>query len=184
MGTESRVQFLKKYIKYTNGTQVDYNLMIKKRDFTIPEVPDVLNLKIKKANSADSLILLDLEVEYQKEEVALNASKLNKSIIYKNLKNNLNEHVVYFLTNGVNVLAKAGTNAIGYKWNQIGGVFTDSKYRNKGLSTWLMNYLLSELEKDGKKTVLFVKDNNFAAEKVYTKLGFEKICKFIIYYYI
>ncbi len=184
MGIEERVQLLKKYIYQGNGVQIDYNLMVKKNDYMTPAFPGLSNLSIRKAGPDDSAALLNLEIEYQKEEVMLDPSTIDNTQIYHNLRGILDRQTFYYVTKGVIPIAKAGTNAIGHEWNQIGGVYTDKDFRKRGLSTWLMDHLLVELERSGKKTVLFVKENNKAAEKVYVKLGFEKIKNFNIVYYL
>ncbi|MDA3810652.1 MAG: GNAT family N-acetyltransferase [Spirochaetaceae bacterium] len=184
MGTEERVQFLSSYVTWKTGTQINYDLMVKEHNFLIPLEPDIPDFQIKKACPDDSAVLLSLELAYQKEEVFLDPTLINNSQIYHNLRSTLNDQEVFYVTSGLRPLAKAGTNAIGHKWNQIGGVYTDEKFRNHGISTWLMNHILNILEKDGKKTVLFVKEDNHAAEKVYTKLGFVIVKKFNIIYFI
>lgn len=184
MGTEERVQLISKYLSIKERTLIDYNLMIKEHTYISPHKPDIDNLFLKKACPDDSAVLLSLEIEYQKEEVFLDPSLIKSSHIYHNLRTTLNNQTIYYLTKGITPIAKAGTNAVGHKWNQIGGVYTDREFRNRGISTWLMDEILKILEKDGKKTVLFVKENNKAAEKVYTKLGFAKKKRFIIIYYL
>jgi predicted GNAT family acetyltransferase len=184
MGTEERVQLLKKQLNLNQGKQINYNLMVKEFNYLKPLKPDIKDLQIKKATPDDSASLLGLELEYQKEEVFLDISNINTTQIYHNLRNTLYTQEIYYACRGIIPIAKAGTNAIGHKWNQIGGVFTEKKDRGQGLSTWLMNYLLEQIEKDGKKTVLFVKENNSAAEKVYNKLGFIIKKKFNIIYFI
>ena len=184
MGTEERVQILHRQIDWNQGTQVNYNLMIKGHDHIRAPKPYIQELGIQKATPEDAAVLLSLELEYQKEEVFLDSSLINNSQIYHNLRTSLLEQEVYYVTSGIVPIAKAGTNAIGQKWNQIGGVYTEKDFRSKGLSSWLMDYILNILESDGKKTVLFVKEENIAAEKVYTKLGFEKKKNFNIIYYV
>jgi len=184
MGTEERVSLLTNNLKYKNGRQIDYNLMIREHDHIKAAKPEIKNLSFLKACPDDSAVLLGMELEYQKEEVFLNPSLIKNSQIYHNLRSTLNEQVVYYINTGIIPIAKAGTNAIGHKWNQIGGVYTEKNYRNQGVSTWLMDKFLEIVEKDGKKTVLFVKESNIAAERVYNKLGFETRKKFKIIYYI
>lgn len=184
MGTEERTDLLRPHLNESKEFSVNYNLMIRKEKSFVPPLPEKGIYSILKAGPDDAASLLGLEIDYQKEEVFIDPTQIDSSRIYHNLRSSLNEQIIYYVSNGILPVAKAGTNAIGYKWNQIGGVFTDKSFRGCGISTWLMHYLLDILEKEGKKTVLFVKDNNQAAEKVYNKLGFEKAKKFNITYYI
>lgn len=183
MGTQERVQLLSSQFKIPNSKVIDYNLMIREHDHMKIQMPHMPNLHITKAGPDDSASLLGLELEYQKEEVFLDPTLIKSSQIYHNLRSLLCEQKIFYISDHFVPVAKAGTNAIGHKWNQIGGVYTDKKYRNRGLSTWLMEYILDILKQDGKKSVLFVKENNIAAEKVYNKLGFENKKKFNIIYY-
>lgn len=183
MGTEDRVQLISNVLNKKNGNKVHYNLMRREHDHIKQVKPQIKDLQIIKATPDDAAVLLGLELDYQREEVFLDPSSIKNAQIYHNLRTTLNEQEIFYVTSGVTPIAKAGTNAIGHKWNQIGGVYTDKNFRNIGLSTWLMEYILDYLEQDGKKTVLFVKENNKAAEKVYNKLGFENKKKFNIIYY-
>ena len=184
MGTEERVDSLRNHFEINNEKKINYNLMIREHKHFQPIMPQIENFKVLKAEPDDSAALLGLELEYQREEVFLDPTQIKNTQIYHNLRSSLNDQIVYYMTKDIVPIAKAGTNSRGHKWNQIGGVYTDREYRNKGISSWLMYNLLDILENDGKKTVLFVKDSNKAAEKVYTKLGFEIKKKFNIIYYI
>lgn len=184
MGTEERVKLLRDSLNANNGKLISYNLMIKEQNYLEPLMPDIDNLKIKKASRDDCSLLLPLELEYQIEEVFLDPSHIDSTQIYHNLHQTLSTQEIFYITKGNKAIAKAGTNAMGHKWNQIGGVYTEKEFRNCGLSTWLMNYVLEKLEMEGKKTVLFMKKNNLSAEKVYNKLGFVKKKDFSIIYYL
>ncbi|MCK5198965.1 MAG: GNAT family N-acetyltransferase, partial [Spirochaetales bacterium] len=66
--------------------------------------------------------------------------------------------------------------------NQIGGVYTKPEYRNRGISTLLMQMLLNGIHKSGKKAVLYVKKGNKPALALYRKLGFRIIDEYSAYY--
>lgn len=183
MGTEERVQLIRSSIDMEKQQRIRYNLMVREHNYVKPIKPHISDLKIIKACPDDAAVLLGLELKYQREEVFLNPTSIKNTQIYHYLRTSLNEQEIFYVTSGITPIAKAGTNAIGHKWNQVGGVYTDTDYRKCGLSTWLMDYLLDYLEQKGKKTVLFVKESNKSAEKVYNKLGFENKKKFNIIYY-
>jgi hypothetical protein len=56
--------------------------------------------------------------------------------------------------------------------NQIGGVYTREKYRNKGICKTMVTELCKRIIKRGKKPVLMVKKHNIPAVKAYERLGF------------
>ena len=100
-----------------------------------------------------------------------------------NLKRTLKDQRVFVaLLNGIPV-AKAGTNARGYGYDQIGGVFTRVKLRNRGIGTTVMQTLMKEIAKDGKKVCLFVKKTNPSALAMYANIGFKTVGEYRISYY-
>ncbi|MBN2658122.1 MAG: GNAT family N-acetyltransferase [Spirochaetales bacterium] len=184
MGTVERVDLLRPFLNRNSEIPVNYNLMVKKSSIVPSLSPPFSDLTIHRASPDDSALLLGLELEYQKEEVFLDPTQIDRSRIYHNLRGTLNEQIVFYVLSNSRPVAKAGTNARGIDWNQIGGVFTERDMRNNGISSWLMAQLLDYLENDGKKTVLFVKEGNISAEKVYNKLGFQRTKGFKIIYYL
>ena len=95
----------------------------------------------------------------------------------------LEKQIVFALFEGDRAVAKAGTNAIGKNFAQIGGVFTDVAFRNRGFATFLTNYAAQRLSEKGKKVILFVKKKNESAKRAYAKAGFAQFGTFRIVYY-
>ncbi|MBB6478681.1 GNAT family N-acetyltransferase [Spirochaeta isovalerica] len=184
MGTEERVELLRPFLNREKEIPVNYNLMVKEAYGLPVQSPLSADCSIHLAGPDDSASLLGLELEYQREEVFLDPTQIDSSRIYHNLRGTLSEQIVFYVLRNSLPVAKAGTNARGYAWNQIGGVYTDKSMRNQGFSTKLMSHLIGYLEKEGKKTTLFVKENNVSAEKVYNKLGFQRRKGFTIIYYL
>jgi len=64
---------------------------------------------------------------------------------------------------------------------QLGGVVTHPDYRRKGYAKQCVSALCSHYFDEGKSTaILFTRDDNIAAQHVYTALGFEPVDDFII----
>ena len=82
------------------------------------------------------------------------------------------------------LVAKASTNAIGFRCAQIGGVYTDLKYRGRHYAFNTVFALLKKIHQMKKLPILFVKKSNTNAQKLYKNLGFEKICDYMIAYFL
>lgn len=141
------------------------------------------NYSIKEANLRDLDRIIDLEYEYQKEEVLLNPGDLNKKATYNHLKNKLTDSEIYYLEIAGSPVSKGGTTSKSSKYTLLGGVFTVRELRNMGYSTSLLKYIINDQLDKGWMSALFVKDNNIPALKVYTNLGFARATPYRINYY-
>lgn len=138
---------------------------------------------IRIASIFDLNRLSPMEIEYQKEEVLLSPSDLNRAAIIENFKSKIVNNTIYFLTEKNLPLSKAGTSYRSKNYILIGGVFTWKKMRNRGLSAKLLKFLINDQLKKGYKGALFVKDANKSALHLYNKLGFESPKAYTINYY-
>ena len=80
-------------------------------------------------------------------------------------------------------VAKAGSNAIGKNFIQLGGVFTDEKFRGQGLAQILIKELCKTIRNMNKEPVLFVQVKNESAKRAYRKVGFVYQSDYTICYY-
>jgi len=130
------------------------------------------DLTILRAGPSDSELLWPLEKEYQIEEVLRAGNQLNEAAARKHFINTLKEQLVYYAALDGIPVAKAGTNARGMVYDQIGGVFVKPLYRNRGFARQVLNHLLYTITAEGRKPCLFVKDSNLPALGLYQNLGF------------
>lgn len=142
-----------------------------------------LNRDVIKANSSDHTSLLPLEIEYQREEVIVEESDLNKKAVSEALKRKLIEDDVYYIKRNKLVVTKGGTTFRSRRWVLLGGIFTWRRLRNQGLSTLLLKGLISDQLQKGYSPALFVKDSNIPAKHLYEKIGFTKPIPYQINYY-
>lgn len=117
------------------------------------------------------------------EEVLLPTHRLNPSLCWSNLRSILENQVVVIAEVGGRIIAKANTNGRGFRYDQIGGVFTERDYRNQGIAQLLVRRLSGTIRRDGKRACLFVKTNNAPAIALYHRLGFVQRDDFVITYY-
>lgn len=165
--------------------QIPYKLMIFKEpnDKAFFKLPKDFSLKKCTKNDLDALFTL--QVAYELVEVLPPGEDFNLDNCRLNLRHNLGiQHIFGIFSKSQNqFVAKAGTNAIGLNWVQIGGVFTSAKYRNLGLACFLVNHISKFMSESKKSVALFVKDSNEPAKKAYIKAGFEPDSKFCICYF-
>lgn len=134
-------------------------------------------------------LLFTLQKNYELVEVLLDAADFDEFSCRLNLRKLLREQTIYALLTDSSAkikqkaVAKAGTNAKGLNWYQLGGVYTLPEYRNHGCAAFLTQFLAEKLREQGKKTALFVNDKNIFAQKAYEKAGFVKDKPFEIIYY-
>lgn len=138
---------------------------------------------IFKAKPKDYNSLLPLEIEYQREEVVVEESDLNKKAVGEALKRKLIDDDIYFIRDKNLIVSKAGTTFRSRNYVLLGGIFTWNPLRNRGLSTRVLNYLIMDQTKKGYTPALFVKVGNPGAIKLYLKVGFTNPVQYQINYY-
>lgn len=164
--------------------EVDYKAMVMNgelRAYTV--APPYADIEIKQATPDDAERLFELQEGYEKEEVLIDPARFNPRSCFLHLKQILEEQLVYYIEFDGLPIAKGGTNAIGFEYCQLGGVYTDVRFRNKGIATFLIRYLTREILRYRKKVSLFVKEQNHSAIHMYKKCGFKLQEDFRITYY-
>ncbi|GMO13584.1 MAG: GNAT family N-acetyltransferase [Treponemataceae bacterium] len=66
---------------------------------------------------------------------------------------------------------------------QIGGVFTETAFRGRGMACFLTQIIAREAFLHGKQTVLFVRKTNTPALQAYTNAGFSALAEYAIVYF-
>ncbi len=127
--------------------------------------------------------LFTLQAEYEKEEVIFDPldfeiSRSRTAFAYQ-LKTELN----WALRIQGKMIAKAGSNAKGVRWVQLGGVYTVPQARRKGYAYFLLSQIIQSLSEMKMGVCLFVKKTNIPALNLYKELGFDKLGSFRIVYY-
>ena len=163
--------------------KVDYFLMVQENQLAEP-VQLKPELKIRSAGMGDARKLFTLHTGYEKEEVLLDPSRFNKRLSFQHLEYQLGRNIIYYALLGHHAVSKAGTNAIGYNWCQLGGVYTLPEYRSLGYGKQVVSRVCSEVLRSEKKTALFVKKNNGPALSLYRALGFSITGEYRISYFI
>lgn len=138
---------------------------------------------VRRATQSDLQELVDIEAEYQKEEVLTPIHEFNLSACRANQYYTLMHQPVYVVQYGGKIIARAQVNGAGKRYEQIGGVFVIPEFRNMHAGCAVMTALMEEIISRGNKPCLYVKKNNDPAQKLYKKLGFSIKDEFTIQYF-
>lgn len=168
-------------VRHTN----EYFLMVKEDDALLPPPASLLCMgeEIVCCKTDHEEDLYDLQKHYLIEEVSPGGEKPSDLYVKSNVKSILKNQKVFAIENDGKFVAKANTNAIGWNWVQIGGVYTDPLYRRNGYALCLVSTLARRIYKTGRKMCLFVNKKNIPALSLYEKLEFRKSCDFQIIYF-
>ena len=140
-------------------------------------------LSIERATENDLAELFPLQLDYENTEVAYEGRPINPAVCKLSLRARLTTEYIYKVSANGRIVAKAGTNAQGFHWFQIGGVYTLPAYRNRGLAAAAVAHLINTHSAEAHGFALFVKTANTAALRVYEKLGFEQCGLFRMSYW-
>ncbi len=188
MGREQAVCGVEDSVRLAFGREpkyrVEYYLMTRPEGSVLEARSTVAeHCHFHRADSRHTDQLLAMQIAYEEEEVVVDGRHVDPQATRFHLRDDLREQIVFFASYEDRAVAKAGTNARGFTYDQIGGVYTEPALRGKGISTALMQILLNSITESKKNAVLFVKKANKSAIAVYDRLGFETKDGFIISYY-
>ena len=162
-----------------------YSLM--KLDTTPLAPPEKLSCddEIKRCTNPDSdlELLLPLQKMYIAKEVAPAGKQVTDLEATASLKSILKDQLCFALESDGEIVAKANTNAIGFNYVQLGGVYTHPLYR-KNYYAWNLVYTICQrVQKTGRKISLFVKEKNNPAHSLYERMGFVHAGEYEIAYF-
>ena len=147
-------------------------------------------LELVKCGIPELNALVPLQKGYELDEVLVDKAEFDEAVSRLTMRKFLREQIIYVLFAPEAVpgsqrqaVAKAGTNARGLNWYQLGGVYTLPAFRGRGCAAFLAQHLALTNAEMGKRTALFVKDENIPAQKAYKKAGFVPDKPFEIIYY-
>lgn len=184
MGTRQDVSALEPAFHTAPHHTIDYNLLaLNWSDFPREERPPDPDLRYFIPQPGQWRRLLPLQTAYEVEEVLLPGRRPDPAASRATLLHSLENQLVLVATYRESVVARVATNARGYRGDQVGGVYTDPQWRNRGVARWLMTVLLSKLRGQERNASLFVKLDNQPAQELYRSLNFRFESPFRISYY-
>ncbi len=183
MGRRRDVEMLQGLIAKRPVHTIEYYLMVQERkgSYDSSRLPDGLTLR--RATVKDAKYLFPLQRAYEKEEVLLPGDRFDSATCLHHLSSSLLDQLIYVAELDGQPVAKAGTNARGFRFDQIGGVFTRPELRGRSIGAALMTRLMVDLNRSDRVCCLFVKQHNSPAIAMYTRLGYLIRDEFRIIYY-
>ena len=182
MGSSLEVEALERQVRRPLRQRILYDLMVHLGEPAAP-IPPAADISVRTALPADTESLYLLQRGYEVEEVLLEDSIFNVNLCRQNLRSLLKRETVLVAYHKGIPVAKAGTNARGYGFSQVGGVYTLPEYRGNGISAYLMALLARREWDQGRALALFVKKTNLPARSLYHRGGFKRMGDFRITYY-
>jgi len=165
-------------------TRVEYFLMTMTGGHRHPVLPSRPNgLLVRMADGGDADLLFPLQKGYEMEEVVISPAHFSEGQCMRTLRLSLREQLVAIAEISGAAVGKAGTNARGYKVDQIGGVYTVPEERGKGIGAAVVSELLNRVFSEKREACLFVKKHNRSAIALYERLGFAPLTDYVISYY-
>lgn len=126
----------------------------------------------RRATMSDLDALYPLAAAYEKSEVMTALHAFDPAACRATQAKNLKLQIVYLATMHGRVVGRAQTNAQGWFFDQIGGIFVEPEFRGLGLGLGVVSALVSELAARGRGVSLFVKKKNSVARSLYLSMGF------------
>jgi predicted GNAT family acetyltransferase len=140
------------------------------------------HLLIRRIREAEADTFFPLDRDYQLEEVVTSPDRYNEFAGRLHFRQQCRSQLVFGAWMNGKPVAKAGTNAIGFRYCQVGGVYTEPAFRGRGIATAVMTRLLSAIASRGQHCTLFVRNDNPPAAALYRSLGFSRRCGYRISY--
>jgi len=182
IGLSETVKQYEPVLREKIDTRILYHLMKREIEAPIPTDRPVDHLEIHRLSLKTINQVYQLEKAYQFEEVLVHPERFSSAAHLIYFRRLIGSQTILFANIDGKAIAKAGTNAIGIRYSQIGGVYTVPDCRGRKIARSLMIELLKTIRSSDRGAVLFVKKNNAPAVNLYRNLQFEQIGEYMISY--
>lgn len=137
----------------------------------------------RRARAEDLDALYPLAAAYEKVEVMTDLHAFDPAACRATQARNLGTQTVYLAAVRGRVVARAQTNARGWSYDQIGGIFVDPAFRGMGIGRGVVEALVSDIAAGGRGVSLFVKKSNDVARSLYLAMGFARVRDYRVSYF-
>ena len=196
IGAKQHTEALEQALGWVPTLSIDYDVMSVAPTLSPATVASATTVaSIAKARTAGKLVeyrraaiadldaLFPLAANYERTEVMTELHTFDPSLCRAIQRRSLERHIVYLASVGNRVVARAQTNAHGWTFDQIGGVYVDPEFRGLGIGRGVVSALLDDITGKGRGATLFVKKSNDIARSLYHTLGFSMIRDYRISYF-
>jgi ribosomal protein S18 acetylase RimI-like enzyme len=138
---------------------------------------------LRRPQYTDMNALAALHAAYEREEVLPRGAVFYPASSRMNAERIFTHQQVRAAELGGRLVGKINTSAASFSRWQIGGVYVHPDYRGLGIASRMAAEFVRSLIIQGRGVSLFVKKTNFAARRVYRRLGFTALADYRIAYY-
>ncbi|PKL25138.1 MAG: hypothetical protein CVV47_07595 [Spirochaetae bacterium HGW-Spirochaetae-3] len=170
IGASDHVAALERAMRWRPVLDVEYDAMSVGPEIHPASAGGVA--EYRRADPGDLDALYPLAAAYEKAEVITAIHAFDPEACRAAQAKSLRAQVVYLATVRGRVVARAQTNARGWSYDQIGGVFVDPAFRGLGIGGGVVAALVADIAGRGRGASLFVKKANAVARSLYLSLGF------------
>jgi predicted GNAT family acetyltransferase len=182
IGVEETVRQYEPLLRSPIDVRRSHYLMVRPKQRPLSLQRSSIHIDIHHLSDKDVKRVFPLEKAYQFEEVVVHPERFNPAAYLLHFRKVVKNQKILFATHTDIPIAKAGTNAIGINYTQIGGVYTAPEHRGHGVARALMHRLIEEIMVSGQSSVLFVRADNRSAIQLYRRLNFDIIGRYQISY--
>ncbi len=183
IGLSSHVALLERAFGWNPSLRIAYDMMALESGAPPPVSEPLPGLVIREASAADLEALMPLAMAYDQDEVLTPLHQFNYDACKAGQVRSLSRYRVFVAVLGGHIVGRAQTNATGYAWEQLGGIYVEPEKRGLGIASIVVGALVSKILEAGKRPCLFVKKSNAPARRVYEKLGFSVLDDFSVDYF-
>jgi len=130
------------------------------------------NLVLRPPRLTDLDAIAPLQAAYEKAEVLPSGSEFSPAASRVNLANIIAKERMLCAEIDGKIVGKININAVSFTRYQIGGVFVHPDFRRLGIARRMAAEFIAPFIEEGRGVTLFVKKNNFQAQRLYAGLGF------------
>ncbi len=185
IGLTSHVALLQRTFGWNPSLRISYDMMAPAQSAAIValdgRVPS--GVAIRPATVADLEALMPLAMAYDQDEVLTPLHQFNYDACKAGQARSLSRYRVFVAILNGRIVGRAQTNASGYAWEQLGGIYVLPQNRGLGIASILVAALVKAILESGRSPCLFVKKKNASARRVYEKLGFLTLGDFSVDYF-
>jgi ribosomal protein S18 acetylase RimI-like enzyme len=170
-------------LHYVPATRVDYYLMA--YDHSAASLNGVVRtpgLTLRAAKKSDYRALVEMQVNYEMEEVAINVKRYKPELARLSLSHILSREEVLVAEYEGKLVGKINTNARSFTRRQLGGIYVRPDYRRMGIASSMVAAMAEKFNREQTALSLYVRQSNRSALHVYKRAGFRTVADYQVSY--